>query len=166
MIFFTFLITKKERKYPLCEWMPHLATKIYKPLRRKQHTGTVSPDLVEFCFDFTAQRNERKKEPKMRYFFRYHHIFKFMSRSNFPRMSTIFLFSFYLAIKTRHFVLFSSFVCVKIYIDRNIYFYPFIRADFFFLFVPKVQHHSICSSSGFFYCVMEFAFSLNLIYHI
>lgn len=165
-IFFTFLIKKRRGNI-------HFVNECHiLPQRSISHLGanntpTVSPDLVEFRFDFTAQRNGRKKDRKMRYFLDiitysnlcHDRIFKecrpfFSCLSISPPKHGILFF----------FPSFHLFLCVLKFILTEIFFLSVYQKPIF-LFVPKVQHHSICSSR-FFYCVMEFAFSLNHFYHI
>lgn len=119
-IYFPFLIIKKRRKNPLCEWnasMPHILSH-----SSANNTNTKSR-LVEFVLISATK--------EMRIFRNL--IFKFMSRSNFRRLLTIF-FLFLSFCPTRnnsilHFSLAFIFFCSNLY--WPIYFIRLTKPDFF-----------------------------------
>lgn len=124
---------------------------------------TVSPDLVEFCFDFTAQKEEKTKRPKMWGFF------DNIAYSNLCH-DRIFAecrpsFSRFVSPKQRRHpdfpFLTSYFSHVFKFILTEI-FYPFLSKPTFFVVVCNVRHNF----HSFFYCATEFVFSLNHICHI
>lgn len=148
-IYFPFLIIKKRRKNPLCEWnasMPHILSH-----SSANNTNTKSR-LVEFCFDFSNQKNAD---------FSKSHIQIYVTIEFSEIVDNFLSLSFFLSHqKQQHPAFFSCFHLLLFKLLLTDIFYPFIKAGFF----------PLKSSIIFFFRASErareFVYSLNHICHV